>query len=108
MSKRKRKQQPRHSNGSHDVTEYPASCPRCQSTEMKAVRVVADRPLAGRMPGGRPYDRVIWRDKRCDGCGARVRVRTFQHPGRSDDAASEEPRAETVGETEMAADAAAE
>lgn len=96
MSKRKRS--PRRRSGEiGQVAELPASCPHCRSTQLKAVRIVADRTLVGRIAGGQRYNRVVWRDKTCEGCGARVRVRSYHHTGEPSDS---EPSTSTQPDAE--------
>ena len=61
------------------VAVVPASCPKCQSTELFGVdKPPLPRDISG-VINGQPYNRIVWRDKQCRACGQRVRVRTWEN-----------------------------
>lgn len=60
------------------VTHLPPGCPSCGGTERESLRIVVERHISGELPDGRAYDRVVWRNVRCRGCGQHYRVRSYE------------------------------
>lgn len=60
------------------VVEIPPSCSKCGCTTFETVgKPPIVKPIAG-TKDGHAYNRVVWTDKVCTGCGQRIRVTSFQ------------------------------
>jgi hypothetical protein len=61
------------------VTEIPACCPKCLSTERTGKHCVVVRRITGTLPTGQPYNTVEnWRAE-CKNCGQRLAYNCFQN-----------------------------
>lgn len=60
------------------VVEVPPACTRCKLTEFETI---GKAPIIKQLSGtrdGHEYNRIVWTDKRCTGCGQHVRVISYQ------------------------------
>jgi len=50
------------------ATRTNARCPKCASTERRALNIITERHLPGIAPDGEPRTHVIWRRVKCKQC----------------------------------------
>lgn len=57
--------------------EIPAHCPTCNSSDLRAIGgSPQEMATAGEIRGER-FDKVVWKNRRCQNCGQYVRVRAY-------------------------------
>lgn len=66
------------------VTECPASCPKCLSTERTGKQQVMVRQISGTLPNGQPYTHVQNYRAKCKGCGQRLAYNRYCYDPGSD------------------------
>lgn len=60
------------------VAVFPPTCPKCQSTERRSIRVVIERQIRGSQDG-HPHTHILWRRVRCKACGQLFTEREYQN-----------------------------
>ncbi len=64
------------------VTEEPARCPRCESTDRRVVRTTTREFSGQQLPNGQNFDSVTWRHVVCKNCGLLHLQKAFYFGGR--------------------------